>query len=106
MMPSSGSGQNDPAPAKVDTFSVWAEAYRDVRAENIILRRDLANARVDSVASMGHWETDRAALEFQMEILRDQLPRWYEKPGFVAVTVATITVIMLGLALEISFGGS
>jgi len=93
----------DPAPAKVDTFAVWASAYREIRAENILLRRDLANARVDSVAAATHWQADRAALEFQIEILKDQIPAWYERPGFVAVAVAVVTIFATLQAVQISF---
>ena len=101
MMPCAANGQS--GTAEVDTFAVWAEAYRDIRAENIILRNDLANARVDSSSALAIWQSEKSLLQFQIETLEAQFPKWYEKPGLIAVVVAVISVWATLQAVRISF---
>jgi len=47
-----------------------------------------------------------ARLQTENEILRDSLPRWYEKPAFVATVTAVLVIVAVVKSLQFSLSGT
>lgn len=91
------------ADAPADTTAALVEMIRGLMADKIDLAAQLATAQIDSSAAARHWEIDRQLLQLRIEFLEEQVPRWYERPGFVALASMGVTVLVLGQMVQVSF---
>lgn len=99
LTPLSASGQNE---AAIDSVQVLTDAYRSVKAENIDLRKELVDIRIENERTGAHCAEDVAMRDQQIEWLRSMLPKWYEKPVLLITATAIITIYAVLKAVQIS----
>lgn len=90
------------APTAADSLRAAIEYGRHLEDRISVLSGEIRTARRDSVMNAEIYALNMSDRDRQIAALENALPRWYEKPAFVAGAVAVVTIYAVLKAVHIS----